>query len=137
MPTPASDRDLYADLRALVASTFPKRCRNCGHEYATAADFVAATEPVGDGRSGLKQTVDDDGATIVELFRNCQCGSTLMDTFDNRRGNSPAASLQRQRVEELIRHLVARGIESARARAEVLAALHGQPNELLAQIKDS
>jgi hypothetical protein len=137
MSTPASDREFFADLRALAATTFPKRCRNCGREYASAAEFVAATEPLADGRSGLKQSRDDDGATIVELFRNCVCGSTLMDCFDNRRDGSPAGLKRRQRFDDLLRQLTGRGIDAGLARAELLKAMRGQPSQLLALIKAS
>jgi hypothetical protein len=132
-----SDRELYADLRALTASTFPKRCRNCGREYLSEAEFVAATQAVPGGRSGLKQAIDDDGGTIVELFRNCACGSTLMDSFDNRRDTSAAGLKRRQRFDDLMGQLTARGIDPPAARAELLKLMRGQQSNLVALIQGS
>lgn len=63
------DVEFYAELQEIAANTFPKRCLACG-------------------RSGLKQSVDDGGHVIVELFRHCVCGSTLMDCFTDRRDAS-------------------------------------------------
>ncbi|MBI5007060.1 MAG: hypothetical protein HZB95_08025 [Nitrosomonadales bacterium] len=79
------DEEFFAGLRELVDSAFPKRCANCGREYRNAAEFLAATKPLRSNASGLKQSHDDDGRTVVDLFRNCVCGSTLLESFWNRR----------------------------------------------------
>ncbi|MCK9987662.1 MAG: hypothetical protein AzoDbin1_04134, partial [Azoarcus sp.] len=42
-----------------------------------------------------------DGQVIVELFRNCVCGSTLMDCFRDRRDTSEAGLRRRARFGEL------------------------------------
>jgi hypothetical protein len=131
------ERELYADLRALVASTFPKRCRNCGREYPTAEAFVTATAPIVAGRSGFKQSHDDDGTTIIELFRNCLCGSTLMDSFDCRRNGTAEGLKRRQRFDDLLGQLTARGLDPVRARGELLNVMRGQRSDLLALIKGS
>jgi hypothetical protein len=135
LPLPATDRELYADLRALMASSFPKRCRNCGREYPTAEAFVTATAPVAAGCSGFKQSRDDDGTTIIELFRNCLCGSTLMDSFDCRRNATADGLKKRQRFDDLLGQLAARGLDPVRARGELLNVMRGQPSDLLALIK--
>ena len=92
----------FKDLRALAESAFPKRCANCGRTYATAEDFLAQTQHISPNRSGLKSSTDDDGAIIVEAFRNCVCGSTLMDFFSDRRDASAAGLARRQRFGELL-----------------------------------
>lgn len=68
-------------LRELEALAFPKRCACCAREYATATEFIAATLALPSDCRGLKLSQDDDGNPIVELFRNCDCGSTLMESF--------------------------------------------------------
>ncbi|MCC4114211.1 oxidoreductase [Aromatoleum toluclasticum] len=125
------DAGLYAGLRELAAGTFPKRCATCGRSYRDADDYIAQTQRVGSGRSGLKQAVDDDGQVIVELFRNCVCGSTLMDCFRDRRDTSEAGLRRRARFGELIEILVAQGLERERAHAELLKVLRGEPSAIL------
>ncbi|WP_211167388.1 hypothetical protein, partial [Aromatoleum evansii] len=122
---------LYAGLRELAAGTFPKRCSACGRKYCDADDYIAQTQRVGNGRSGLKQAVDDDGQVIVELFRNCVCGSTLMDCFRDRRDASEAGLRRRARFGELIEMLVAQGLDRERARTELLKVLRGEPSTTL------
>jgi hypothetical protein len=123
--------DFYTGLRELAESAFPKRCRTCGRVYATPAEFVAATQPVAADKSGLKAALDEDGTVVLELFRNCVCGSTLMDTFSDRRDTSAAGTGRRRRFGELHGYLVARGIDPATAHAELVKVAHGQPSELL------
>lgn len=125
------DAELYAGLRELAAGAFPKRCPTCGRSYRDADDYIAQTRRVGSGRSGLKQAVDDDGQVIVELFRNCVCGSTLMDCFRDRRDTSEAGLRRRARFGELIAALVAQGLERERAHAELLKVLRGEPSTIL------
>lgn len=122
---------LYAGLRALMATTFPKRCANCGRSYANEAEFVAQTNAVPTGRSGFKQSRDDDGETIVELFRNCVCGSTLMDCFTDRRDHSASGQQRRAKFDELIGVLAQRGLDRETARGELLKLLRGQTSALL------
>lgn len=128
---PPVDATLLAGLRALAESSFPKRCGNCGKVYHDVADYVTQTQSISAGRTGLKQSRDDDGQTIIELFRNCTCGSTLMDFFSDRRDLSEAGEKRRRRFDELIQHLIGRGLERAVARAELLKVTHGQPSEIL------
>lgn len=125
----------YAGLRELAESAFPKQCRNCGRTYQTAAEFVAATQPIKADKSGLKQSIDDDGRAIVELFRNCVCGSTLMDSFNDRRDLSEAGLRRRQRFGELLEYLKGQGLPHLTARDELLKVTRGQPSELLANLK--
>jgi hypothetical protein len=116
---------LYAGLRELVTGSFPRRCRNCGAEYASVEDWLARTAPVPRG-SGLKAAPDDSGAELVELFRNCTCGSTLMETFDDRRDLSAAGERRRRYFGRLLEALQRRGMDRAEARAELMAARRGQ-----------
>jgi hypothetical protein len=126
-----SHDELFASLRALAASTFPKRCRNCGRVYASAEEFFAATQPVRADHTGLKQSLDDAGQPIVEIFRNCACGSTLLEGFHNRRDLSAAGIKRRARFEELLNKLKAAGVDGDTARTELLKMMRGQPNSLI------
>ena len=125
------DIDLYANLRELAQGTFPKRCNNCGARYETVEDFVRATKNIQPSASGLKQGRDEDGSAIIELFRNCVCGSTLMDVFFSRRDTSETGAKGRENFDRLLRQLVASGVEVGRARTEILKWLRGQDGGLM------
>ena len=131
----SSDEALFANLRAIAESQFPKHCNNCGRTYATAEEFAASTAAIHPDRSGFKQSHDDDGEVIVELFRNCVCGSTLMDFFSNRRDSSPAGPKRRERFDELLRRMQERGIDGTVARRELLNLMRGAKSNLLDLIK--
>lgn len=125
---------LYSDLRSLANASFPKRCATCGREYANAEAFIAATQPVRPDHSGLKESLDDDEQPIVDLFRNCACGSTLLESFHCRRDTSAAGLQRRARFEQLLQKLVTAGIPASKAKAELIKLMHGQPSQLLQTI---
>ena len=127
------DNDIFKGLRALSESTFPKYCANCGAEYATVQDYVQKTANVS-GQTGLKKGYDDDDKPIVELFRNCVCGSTLMDCFSDRRDISSQGLKRRTLFGKLLSLLESKGIKSEVAREQLLLVLHGQPSKLLEQM---
>jgi hypothetical protein len=124
------ENDIFKGLRALSESTFPKRCANCGNEYATVQDYVQKTEDVS-GKTGLKKGYDDNDQPIVELFRNCVCGSTLMDCFSDRRDISSQGLKRRELFGKLLSLLESKGVKSHVAREQLLMVLHGQPSKLL------
>lgn len=131
MSESAVNEDIYAGLRELADSAFPKRCRLCGREYQNSAEFLAATQPVRADSSGLKQSHDDDGHEIVELFRNCVCGSTLLESYWNRRDLTEAGIIRRKHFQEMVGKLVATGCPTETAHSELLKFVRGQPNDLM------
>lgn len=122
--------ELYKSLQALSDMAFPKVCATCGKRYESVDDFVAQTKAIR-GASGLKQDMDDDDQVIVSLFRNCTCGSTLMDEFNNRRDLTKAGIQRREKFGELLDRLVESGVESETARSELLKVLQGKGSRLL------
>jgi hypothetical protein len=137
MPERSFDQELFAGLRQLTDSAFPKHCRTCGREYRNAAEFLAATLPTQTESSGLKESRDDDGSTIVDLFRNCVCGSTLLESFWNRRNLSEAGIARRQQFEDMIGRLVATGCDAWFARVELVKFVRGQPNDVLGLVRQA
>lgn len=125
-PGQTDDEALFANLRALEESTFPKHCGTCGRRYETAAEFAAATSALSPDRSGFKETRDEDGKPIIELFRNCVCGSTLMSDFHDRRDSSPVGEHRRRLFNELLRQLLERGIDGTGAREQLLKLMRGR-----------
>lgn len=129
------DNDLFAGLKALAESAFPKRCRNCGRVYETAEEFLRDTRQIDGARSGLKQSWDDNDMTVVEAYRNCACGSTLMDFFSDRRDLSQAGQARREKFGRLLDQLAAHGWGRQLARAELMKILRGEGSELIERLK--
>lgn len=129
------DAALFAGLKALAESAFPKHCKNCGRVFESAAQFLRETRKIDQKRSGLKQSMDDNDVTIVEVYRNCPCGSTLMDFFSDRRDLSQIGLARREKFGKLIEQLVAHGWNRDTARAELLKILRGATSELIEQLK--
>jgi hypothetical protein len=119
------DSNFAAGLRELAESAFPKNCRNCGRAYGTAREFIEETQPVRAGETGLKQGYGEGDLAIVELFRNCVCGSTLMDVFSDRRDLSAAGERRRSQFDKLLPNLQQKGLGRAQARDYLLQVLRG------------
>ncbi len=131
MPEASFEKDIFTGLRQLADSAFPKRCAHCGRVFHNSEEFLAATQPVRSDCSGLKQSRDDDGQMIVDLFRNCVCGSTLLESFRNRRDLSKDGIMHRILFQEMVGKIEAMGYPAETARSELLKFMRGQPNELL------
>jgi hypothetical protein len=84
--------------------------------------------------SGLKAGMDEDGAAVVDLFRNCVCGSTLMESFGDRRDTSPAGEARRRAFARLLDALMQHGYGADEARRELIAARSGHLSERLQDI---
>jgi hypothetical protein len=117
---------IFDGLKALVEAAFPKHCKNCGRRFDTAEEFLLQTQAVRSNISGLKQSVDDENMVIVEAYRNCLCGSTLMDLFSDRRDASGAGQHRRDLFNKLLPHLQQKGLTPPAARAYLLGLLRGQ-----------
>lgn len=122
---------LFKGLRALAESSFPKRCANCGRTFQTAEQFLSETRDISTSRSGLKEADDDKGNKIVEAFRNCPCGSSLMDFFSDRRDFSETGVRRRKEFGELLDFLEKQNVERSLARTELLKFMRGEHSELL------
>ena len=126
--TPSNEEELFEGLKALSDSSFPKECATCGRVYRSPQDFVQQSDDIA-GRSGLKLGYDDDERPVVELFRNCVCGSTLMDFFSDRRDTSRSGLKRRQVFGKLLAHLESRGMDNKTARDELLKLMRGDASE--------
>lgn len=90
----------YKGLEPLFTDMFSKECNCCGKVYSDISSFITLTFPVASG-SGLQETEDEEGI-IVELFRTCSCGSTLMMECRDRRDRSPCGQKRRRDYELFI-----------------------------------
>jgi hypothetical protein len=123
--------EIFKGLKALSESAFPKRCGNCGRVFETSEQYIRETEKVSD--SGLKESYDDDDTPILEVYRNCICGSTLMDFFSDRRDLSEKGLKRRAIFQKVLDILAQKGIETPVARAELLKFMRSGESELLAK----
>lgn len=125
--------DLFRGLKALSDASFPKKCSFCGMEYATVEEFIQKTEDVS-GKSGLKKGYDDDDKPIVELFRNCICGSTLMDCFNDRRDVTAEGLRRRELFGKLMSILTEKGLAQHVARNELIRVIRGEHSPVLEKL---
>ena len=124
----ADERELFEGLQSLSDSAFPKTCKNCGKIYHSSADFLTGSRPIND-RTGLKSSLDDDDRSIVEVFRNCECGSTLMDFFQDRRDTTAKGLKRRALFGRMLELLQQRGLTAGEARQELIALMNGRASE--------
>lgn len=121
--------ELYQGLQALVDAAFPKTCSKCGASYQNLEEFLRGTSSTLSS-SGLKQVEKDRNKSVVELYRNCQCGTALMEFFCDRRDDSQTGVLVRAKFSQLLNLLQETGLSVATVRAELTQVLRGQPSEI-------
>jgi hypothetical protein len=112
-------------LQELYKSAFPRKCANCGRVYPNLEVFLAETYQL-KGRTGLLENAgcpEEGDEPIVELYRNCVCGSTMMEFFENRRDTSENGLRRRELFDDLLKQLVAQGVAVEDARKELLLML--------------
>jgi hypothetical protein len=117
--------ELMQGLRALADTSFPKKCANCGREYQSVEEYILETEGL---EKGIK-AVEDEGEHFLEMYRNCVCGSTLMDFFQDRRDLSERGLKRRAAFGKVLDALVERGFERDLVRQELLKLLRRQPTD--------
>jgi len=123
--------DCLNGLITFIESSFPKKCATCGKVYPTSTQFLSETENMPHGRSSLKEALEEDGTAIVEVFRNCACGSTLMEEFNSRRVNSPLGQQTRAEFDRLLNMLKKQNIPIEIARTELVKLFKGKKSESL------
>ncbi|MEE4251613.1 MAG: oxidoreductase [Alcanivoracaceae bacterium] len=109
----------------LQAESFPKKCRICGKVYQDQAQFLTQTTPVTHTSSCIREVAQEDGShdLYLEVFRNCGCGSTLMEFFHSRRDLSEEGITRRQLFDSMMKILQEAGQAPQQARAMLLKKL--------------
>lgn len=109
----------------LQAESFPKTCSSCGKIYQDEMQFLAQTTPVTHKPSSIRAVAQDDGSNdlYLEVFRNCGCGSTLMEFFHSRRDLSEDGITRRQLFESMLKILEDAGQPRQQARVGLLGQL--------------
>ena len=123
------EEEWHTGLQALDSSSFPKKCGNCGTVFETAAQYFKETADIRN-QTGLRRYVADDTTVIVELFRNCPCGSTLMDCFTDRRDEANNGHARRERFNKLKQSLIDSGLDADTAHQQVLELFRKEQREI-------
>ncbi len=113
----------YKGLETLEASLYPKTCNNCGKVFNTPESFLLDTVKV--NNNGIKVAEEEDGSMIIEIFRNCTCGSTLLSNFGDRRDFSETGIQRRLKFNELLEFLQEKGVDLEQARSQLVSLANG------------
>lgn len=113
---------LYDGLKEIWNTEFPKTCPKCGRVYESINDYLAATAAPGN-HTGLMDIEANESEHQVGLFRNCECGSTLMTFCQDRRDFTDAGQRRRELFGDLLERLTKAGIEHELAHRQLLLAL--------------
>ena len=107
----------------LDPNAFPKICGNCMKIYHSDIHFLQETTPAPSISSFIKIVSGSEETTngvYLEVFRNCSCGSTLMELFHCRRDLSEKGIRKRSIFEVLLNTLKKNGYENDKARELIL-----------------
>ena len=113
----------------LEQTAFPKVCKNCQKVYQNEMQFLRETNAIPyvstDTRAitPIPGAMESENNIYLEVFRNCACGSTLMERFYSRRNLSEAGIERRIAFEVLLSALEVGGVERIEARRMLLAFL--------------
>jgi hypothetical protein len=127
--------ELLKGLKALAEVSFPKKCSGCEKVYESANQFLSETNGTATSATGLIESIDEHYNPIVEAYRNCVCGSTLVDFFGDRRGNSEVALKRRGQFGIMLDYLVEQGLEKELARNELSKFIRGEKSQRLKDFK--
>lgn len=114
------------------SSSFPKKCRTCLKSYKDLSDFFENTEQV-PGSTGLAEFRASQNSNVVGVFRNCECGSTMLVACRDRRDLSEAGEERRKNFDKVLDCLEKMGLDREQARQELRRFMSGERSELLEQ----
>jgi hypothetical protein len=121
--------ELYQGLQALADAAFPKACSNCGATYQNLEEFLRGTHSTFSS-SGLKKADMERNQPVVELYRTCHCGATMLEFFCDRRDDSESGVQIRAKFAQLLDILQETGLSLATVRAELTLLLRGEHSEI-------
>lgn len=113
------------ELTPLLDELFPKKCNGCGKVYADEIQFLTETTAVQHAPSSIRAVAQEDGSSdlYLEVFRNCSCGSTLMEFFHSRRDMSEDGISHRLLFDSMLKDLQEAGQSLLEAREILLQRL--------------
>ncbi len=122
-------KKIYEGLKALNKDMFPKVCGTCGEVFHSADDYVRKTRRLFRASGFQHRRLQEGG--LLELYRNCRCGSTLLALFENRRDTTEMGQRRREQFQRILDQMVSMGWDRSIAREEVDRILSGQSSSLL------
>lgn len=123
------EKGVYEGLNSLAGEQFPKKCATCGRVYANIEEFLMQTQCLIRSH-GLDESKDDANKRVY-LYRNCACGTTLMEPFRDRRDFSPRGDMFRQKFDRILDMLAEAGLERDVARQELRKIFRGGKSNIL------
>ncbi len=123
--------ELYRGLQAIADDSFPRTCPRCGKVFNSAEDFLVRETQGLHNSTGLRSSHDEEDKIVVEVYRNCPCGSTMVEFFRERRDMTELGIKRRERFDKLLEILMRRKIPREKARHALLLAMRGQKSEVL------
>jgi hypothetical protein len=114
----------------MFKNSFPRKCATCGRVFENLEHYFRETLSLSKLGNTI-QSSDDDGKPFVVVSRNCRCGSTLLEVFDDRRDRTEEGKRKRAEFGELLGLLVASGLEEEVARAELKKTMRGEGSDIL------
>ena len=124
---PMSSHSLYQGLKAIWDTEFPKTCPKCGRVYGSFEEYLMDTHALSHSSGLMGYDIGDPGQQ-VGLFRNCECGTTIMAFCHDRRDLSENGNRRRELFGELMNRLVDTGLSALDARKKLLVALRTTPD---------
>jgi hypothetical protein len=112
--------------------SFPKKCMTCSRTYKDLTDFFESTTQV-PGSTGLAEFQAAKSSNVVGVFRNCDCGSTMLVACRDRRDLSEAGEERRKNFDRVLDCLENMGLDREQARLELRRFMQGERSELLEQ----
>ncbi len=126
---------IYHGLQDLAKTAFPKKCRNCGRIYHDADAFIAETKLLKKQQGKLQKNETQNAVMDVDLYRNCPCGSTLLDIFNNRRDISENGINRRNHFDKLMTMVESQyNVDRDTAREELLKIMKGEKSDVITHI---
>ena len=125
-----ADDEIFRGLRALEETMFPKECAACGRVYKDLGGFLEQTHNTV-GSSGLMAVDGRRRASMIGVFRNCVCRSTLLVPCRDRRSRTRRQLKRRRIFGELLDTMEKRGWPRGDARQELLKLMRGEKSRIL------
>ncbi|MCB1615455.1 MAG: hypothetical protein KDI30_05520 [Pseudomonadales bacterium] len=110
----------------LEPDSFPKTCPMCNTVYSDEIDFFERTHSLPHVNSDIRPVEDEnaDPQVYLEIYRNCNCGTTLMELFHCRREQTASENRKRLLFEILLDAMEAIGHKRKDARDILFEFMH-------------
>lgn len=120
---------LQKGIMTLIGTAFPRRCVHCGRVYKSLDEFMSHAQPV--KADSILKAISDKNNPAIELNRQCECGSAMLELVQERRSLTPEGRKRRKVFGELMVTLQRLGWSEGDARSALLKTMNGEKSERL------